>query len=70
MYSTPPLSTSKPPEYCLAEQSRELLPEEVLADLFGEEDYQNLLTIEAKAAACIQRLLDADFVIKDWRDRS
>jgi len=48
----------------------ELTPAAVLADLFGEEDYQNLLTIEAKAAACIQRLLDADFVIKDWRDRS
>ena len=47
----------------------ELTPQDVLADLFGSGDFppEILLDPERAAEVVVQNLLDAGFVIKDWK---
>jgi hypothetical protein len=47
-------------------RGRELRPEEVLSDLFGEDDFLNKLPADTDGAAAmaVQRLVDAGFEIR------
>jgi hypothetical protein len=48
---------------------RELLPQEVLADLLGSADFPaEVLDPEAAAAIVLRRLVDAGFRVVPWAD--